>query len=38
MNAARDALSPLGEVDLQLPLRAEQLWFALQTANPGDTR
>jgi carbon-monoxide dehydrogenase large subunit len=38
MNAARDALSPLGEVDLQLPLRAEQLWFALQAANPGDTQ
>jgi carbon-monoxide dehydrogenase large subunit len=38
MNAARDALSPLGEVDLQLPLRAEQLWFALQAATPGDTR
>jgi len=37
MNAARDALSPLGEVDLQLPLRAEQLWFALQAATPGDT-
>jgi carbon-monoxide dehydrogenase large subunit len=36
MNAARDALSPLGEVDLQLPLRAEQLWFALQAATPGD--
>ena len=35
MNAARDALSPLGEVDLQLPLRAEQLWFALQAATPG---
>jgi len=38
MNAARDALSPLGEVDLQLPLRAEQLWVALQAASPGDTR
>jgi carbon-monoxide dehydrogenase large subunit len=36
MNAARDALSPLGEVDLQLPLRAEQLWHALQAATPGD--
>ena len=22
--------------DLQLPLRAEQLWFALQAATPGD--
>jgi carbon-monoxide dehydrogenase large subunit len=38
MNAARDALSPLGEVDLQLPLRAEQLWFALQAATPGDLK
>jgi len=36
MGAARDALSPLGEVDLQLPLRAEQLWQALQTASNGD--
>ena len=36
MNAARDALSPLGEVDLQLPLRAEQLWLALQAKTSGD--
>jgi carbon-monoxide dehydrogenase large subunit len=26
MNAARDALSPLGEHDLQFPLTSEQLW------------
>jgi carbon-monoxide dehydrogenase large subunit len=38
MNAARDALSPLGEVDLHLPLRAEQLWLALQAATPGDLK
>jgi carbon-monoxide dehydrogenase large subunit len=31
MNAARDALSPLGEFDLQLPLASEQLWRALST-------
>lgn len=36
MNAARDAVSPLGEVDLQLPLRAEQLWLALQAKTSGD--
>jgi len=36
MNAARDAVSPLGEVDLQLPLRAEQLWIALQAKTSGD--
>lgn len=36
MGAARDALSPLGEVDLQMPLRSEQLWQALQTASNGD--
>jgi carbon-monoxide dehydrogenase large subunit len=36
MNAARDALSPLGEVDLQLPLRAEQMWLALQAKTSGD--
>jgi carbon-monoxide dehydrogenase large subunit len=26
MNAARDALSHLGEVSLQFPLTSEQLW------------
>jgi carbon-monoxide dehydrogenase large subunit len=31
MNAARDALSPLGEFDLQLPLTSEQLWHVLST-------
>lgn len=31
MNAARDALSPLGEFDLQLPLTSEQIWRALST-------
>jgi carbon-monoxide dehydrogenase large subunit len=31
MNAARDALSPLGEFDLQLPLTSEQLWRVLST-------
>ena len=30
MNAARDALSPLGECPLQFPLTAEQLWRAMQ--------
>jgi carbon-monoxide dehydrogenase large subunit len=29
MNAARDALAPLGECDLQFPLTAEQLWRAM---------
>lgn len=29
MNAARDALSPLGECPLQFPLTAEQFWRAL---------
>ena len=29
MNAARDALSPLGECDLQFPLTAEQFWRAM---------
>lgn len=31
MNAARDALSPMGEMNLQFPLTSEQLWRALQT-------
>jgi carbon-monoxide dehydrogenase large subunit len=31
MNAARDALSPLGEFDLQLPLTSEQIWRVLST-------
>lgn len=30
MNAARDALSPLGECDLNFPLTSEQLWRAMQ--------
>ena len=30
MNAARDALRGFGEPELQLPLRAEQLWRAMQ--------
>jgi carbon-monoxide dehydrogenase large subunit len=30
MNAARDALRDFGEPELQLPLRAEQLWRAMQ--------
>jgi len=29
MNAARDALAPLGECELQFPLTAEQLWRAM---------
>jgi len=29
MNAARDALSPLGECELQLPLTSEQFWRAI---------
>lgn len=31
MNAARDALSPLGEIALEFPLTPEQLWRAMQT-------
>jgi len=31
MNAARDALSPMGEMNLQFPLTSEQLWRALHT-------
>jgi len=31
MNAARDALAPLGECELQFPLTSEQLWRALQS-------
>jgi carbon-monoxide dehydrogenase large subunit len=34
MNAARDALSPQGEADLQLPLTPEQLWQAMHTTQP----
>lgn len=34
MNAARDALSPLGEADLQFPLTPEQLWLAMHTTQP----
>ena len=36
MNAARDALSPFGEHELQFPLTAEQLWRALSTT-PSNT-
>lgn len=35
MNAARDALHAFGEPELQLPLRAEQLWRAMQTPSSG---
>jgi carbon-monoxide dehydrogenase large subunit len=31
MNAARDALSPIGEPALQFPLTPEQLWRAMHT-------
>ena len=31
MNAARDALAPLGECELQFPLTSEQFWRALQS-------
>ena len=31
MNAARDALSPLGERTLQFPLTAEQFWRVMQS-------
>jgi carbon-monoxide dehydrogenase large subunit len=31
MNAARDALSPIGEPTLQFPLTSEQLWRVMQT-------
>jgi len=31
MNAARDALSPLGECELNFPLTSEQLWRVMQT-------
>jgi carbon-monoxide dehydrogenase large subunit len=34
MNAARDALSPQGEADLQFPLTPEQLWLAMHTTQP----
>jgi aerobic carbon-monoxide dehydrogenase large subunit len=33
MNAARDALSPLGESPLQFPLGAEQLWRAMRASD-----
>lgn len=33
LNAARDALSPLGEFDLQFPLLPEQLWQLLSQAH-----
>jgi carbon-monoxide dehydrogenase large subunit len=34
MNAARDALSPQGEADLQFPLTPEHLWQAMHTTQP----
>jgi carbon-monoxide dehydrogenase large subunit len=34
MNAVRDALADLGEVDLEFPLRAEQIWRVLQSCSP----
>jgi carbon-monoxide dehydrogenase large subunit len=37
LNAAIDALSPLGEVDLQFPLTSEQLWRALSSSHPEST-
>lgn len=33
LNAARDAVSPIGEFDLQFPLFPEQLWRVLMQAN-----
>ena len=33
LNAAADALSPLGDIDLQFPLTSEQLWRALSTSS-----
>ena len=36
MNAARDALSPQGEADLQFPLTPERLWQAMHTTSPKD--
>ncbi|WP_146344876.1 xanthine dehydrogenase family protein molybdopterin-binding subunit [Phaeobacter marinintestinus] len=35
LNAAIDALSPLGVTDLQMPLTSETLWRAIRTAEPG---
>lgn len=34
MNAARDALSPQGETDLQFPLTPEKIWLAMHTTQP----
>ncbi|MEN9774960.1 MAG: hypothetical protein RL322_2030 [Pseudomonadota bacterium] len=34
MNAVRDALADLGEVELEFPLRAEQIWRVLQSCSP----
>jgi carbon-monoxide dehydrogenase large subunit len=34
MNAARDALSPIGEPTLEFPLTSEQLWRAMHLHNP----
>lgn len=34
LNATLDALAPLGVVELQLPLRSQKVWQAMQEANP----
>ena len=34
MNAARDALSPMGEATLEFPLTSEQLWRAMHRHQP----
>jgi aerobic carbon-monoxide dehydrogenase large subunit len=33
LNAALDALAPFGVTELQIPLRPEQVWRAIQEAN-----
>lgn len=38
LNAARDALSPIGEFDLQFPLLPEQLWRILMQANESSSK
>ncbi len=38
LNAARDALSPIGELDLQFPLLPEQLWRILMQANESSSK
>lgn len=37
MNAARDALAPFGEADLQFPLTAPRVWEAMQALRFGPT-